>query len=503
MISQAYVGVPVVEDAGVAIAAELGRGNRLLEASVELFQKLVSFDDELFDGTGRQVWSKISLQDFTQASTALVYTTESQFDQVRNQARWLANENEFAINGHENRVSYVVGEGHIYKVAAKPDIDVDPAELDAVKAVIDDFVKLNRWHARQQEIVWRRDRDGECFLRFFPGQDGTLRVRFVEPERVRSPQANVDSAVRFGIRFDPDDAETALAYHIQKSADDGNPEPVDAAEVQHRKANVDCTAPRGLPLFYPVRKNLNRAEKLLTNMGHMAGIRAAIALIRKHASGNASTVQNFVDNAADVQTQNSSTGKTMNYRQYAPGTILDTSQAVDYDFPTHQTDIVNFVKALQAELRSIASRLVMPEFMLSSDASNANYASTMVAEGPAVKMFERLQAAMIEDDLDVMWMAVGTAAAAGKVAEDIAERVEITAEGPSVRTRDRLKDAQADAVLINSGVLSKKTMAARHNLDYDAERENMDKEHEEDGGLGAKLDLGDPLELGDKLSLAT
>ena len=34
----------------------------------------------------------------------------------------------------------------------------------------------------------------------------------------------------------------------------------------------------------------------------------------------------------------------------------------------------------------------MPEFMFTSDASNANYASTLVAEGPAVKMFERLQA---------------------------------------------------------------------------------------------------------------
>ena len=40
----------------------------------------------------------------------------------------------------------------------------------------------------------------------------------------------------------------------------------------------------------------------------------------------------------------------------------------------------------------------MPEFMFTSDASNANYSSTLVAEGPAVKMFERLQASMIEQD---------------------------------------------------------------------------------------------------------
>ncbi len=69
---------------------------------------------------------------------------------------------------------------------------------------------------------------------------------------------------------------------------------------------------------------------------------------------------------------------------------------------------------LQAELRAIASRLVMPEFMLTSDASNANYASTMVAEGPAMRMFARLQADLVRadlvnDDLDVMWRVVRAA----------------------------------------------------------------------------------------------
>jgi hypothetical protein len=48
--------------------------------------------------------------------------------------------------------------------------------------------------------------------------------------------------------------------------------------------------------------------------------------------------------------------------------------------------VASFVAVLHAELRAIASRLVMPEFMLTSDASNGNYASTMVAEGPAMRM---------------------------------------------------------------------------------------------------------------------
>ena len=55
---------------------------------------------------------------------------------------------------------------------------------------------------------------------------------------------------------------------------------------------------------------------------------------------------------------------------------------MEYDFPARGLDASSFVAVLQAELRAIAARLVMPEFMFTSDASNANYASTMVAEGP-------------------------------------------------------------------------------------------------------------------------
>ena len=56
-----------------------------------------------------------------------------------------------------------------------------------VQAVLDEFIRLNHWHQRQQEIVRRKDRDGECFLRLFPAADGTTRVRFVEPAQVAAP----------------------------------------------------------------------------------------------------------------------------------------------------------------------------------------------------------------------------------------------------------------------------------------------------------------------------
>ena len=136
-------------------------------------------------------------------------------------------------------------------------------------------------------------------------------------------------------------------------------------------------------------------------MSVVSEIQSAIAVIRKHKAATAAGLADFVANQADVSLTNPATGRTSHFRRYAPGTILDAVAGTDYEFPAAGIDAGRYVTVLQAELRAVASRLVMPEFMLSSDASNANYSSTMVAEGPAVKMFDRLQHEMIEDDLDL------------------------------------------------------------------------------------------------------
>ncbi len=239
---------------------------------------------------------------------------------------------------------------------------------------------------------------------------------------------------------------------------------VDAAGIQHRKANVDANVKRGLPLFYPVRKNLRRADKLLRNMSVVAGIQSAIAIIRKHASGTRSSVQQFVQAQADATLPNP-TGRASHFQRYAPGTILDAFAGTEYEFPVAAIDASRYVAVLQAELRAIASRLVMPEFMLTADASNANYSSTMVAEGPAVRMFERLQHDMIEDDVQVMWRVLGHAVQSGRLRREALAAVNVQCLPPPLAVRDRLKEVQADRILVQSGAMSVQTMAARNGLD--------------------------------------
>ncbi len=292
-------------------------------------------------------------------------------------------------------------------------------------------------------------------------------MRFVEPDQVTAPaEGGANPAASFGILTDESDVETVLAYYV-----DGRP--VDADQIQHRKANVDANVKRGLPLFFPVRKNLRRAEKLLRNMSVVAEIQSAIALIRKHQGGVRGGVQQFAASQTDLTVTQQLTGRTTSFRRFGPGTILDAPGGIEYDFPAAGLDAANFVAVLQAELRAIASRLVMPEFMLTSDASNANYSSTMMAEGPAMRMFARLQADLIQDDLEVMYRVVQAAVDAGGLPNAALQDVVIQAAPPSLEVRDPKQEAEVQQIEYQNGILSPQTWSSRRGLDYDQEQANL------------------------------
>ncbi|MBN2218024.1 MAG: phage portal protein [Pirellulales bacterium] len=447
----------------------------LAEAFDDLWNTFVDPAEAVTDEDGL-AWRQLAAGWSSGGAAEAPFATETELAAIRAECRGLATTNEFAINGHENRISYVVGTGHTYRAVARREDQPDAALIAAVQGVVDEFVRVNRWRARQQEMVRRRDRDGEAFLRLFAAADGIARVRFVEPAQVTTPAAEVgDPAASFGIRTAPEDVENVLAYCV-----DGRW--IDAAEVQHRKANVDVNLKRGLPLFYPVRKNLRRAEKLLRNMSVLAEIQSAIALIRKHGSGTRGSVQRFVDGAADATASDPASGRATHFRRYAPGTILDAFAGTEYEFPTIGLDVSRYVAVLGAELRAIAARLVMPEFMLTSDASNANYASTMVAEGPAVRMFQRLQHEMIEDDLELIDRVLRLAVCAGRLPEASLDRVVVQGFPPSLAVRDRLKETRADEILLRTGAMSRETMARRHGLDPEKERALVDRDEPAAGG---------------------
>ncbi len=440
--------------------------HRLSEACDALWSMFVDPREAYVDDDGTW-WNTIDVKGQPKGYSSVPFATEEQLAEIRQQCRRLAATNEFAINGIENRTSYLVGSGHVYRTSVRKGAEAS-AELELeVQTVLDEFMHLNRWQSRQQEIVRRLDRDGEAFLRFFVDDNGITRIRFVEPDQVQTPSELANhAAASFGIQTEENDVESVLGYFIDGEA-------VDASVIQHRKANVDSNVKRGLPLYYPVRKNLRRIEKLLRNMSVVAEIQSAIALIRKHRGATRSGVEQFVANQSQAAGDQGTNGRTKYLSQYAPGTILDAPAGVEYDFPASGIDAANFVTVLQAELRAVAARLVMPEFMFSSDASNANYASTLVAEGPAVRMFERLQANLVNDDCEVMWRVIENAVRAGKLPGDVRRLVDIQITPPSLQVRDQLRSCQVEKIAFENQVLSPQTWSLRLGLDYDQEQKNL------------------------------
>src|SRR5262245_48243339 len=82
-----------------------------------------------------QAWLPLAGTD-SAGFSQLAPANESQLADVRCQCRRLALENEFAINGHENRVSYIVGPGHTYRATVRKGQQAPPELVADVQRTI-------------------------------------------------------------------------------------------------------------------------------------------------------------------------------------------------------------------------------------------------------------------------------------------------------------------------------------------------------------------------------
>ena len=457
--------------------------NKLME-SLDYFDTLVDPYDAVRGDNG-ELWDQIASAMYGASEPflgLLGFRNELELRMARNLSRLLCKENPWAICGIENRINYSVGTGHTYQVIAKKGQNIDPTIIAAVQKTLDAWTERNKWAAMQEDNLWRCDMDGECILRFFETNEG-LEVRYVEPWQLTTPAAYMDPSHAWGVEVDIEDSQKIIAYWIDSKA-------VSPENVQHRKFNVRRNVRRGIPTFYPCRFHLRRAENLLKNMGLVAELQASIAIIRKWPSGSTgASMGAFQASASQASFTNSTTGERRNFEKFRPGTILDVKAGYDYDYPGAGIDASNYAECLQCELRSVSARLNMPEWMLTADASNANYASTMVSEGSSVKMFERLSAAIERDDLEIIWKALRVAARKmnSVFPVEILDQLDITVGVPKIIARDRLQDVQADQIEMAMGILSPQTACSDNDRDYQQEMANMEDHCDRFGGRPATL----------------
>lgn len=416
-----------------------------------------------------------------------IYETEQDLDELRAISRIIADSTVPGIAALTNLTNYVIGKGFVYKAMPAKGV-TDKALSDEVQSVIDDFLERDRWCIyRERELFRSSRRDGE-YLLWLKNEGGFTTSRIVDVARIRQPEQlpPVGVSWSFGVETDADNLEDVAGYHVQWDDFTAQLDYLDSSAVFHLKLNVDSGVKRGVSDFFALNPDLPSIRKLLRNMVKGGSVQAAIAYIVEHAQGvTQSQVEAMRSGSATLKYDKTyPTGTKQRYVvEDRPGTRIDVAKGQVYKGSPLASGEAGraFVEILSAGLRSIGSRWCMPEYMISGDASNANYASTKEAGTPFVKNCEAEQAIYCDQYRRVMWKVVENACRAGVIRRPFAEvrrAIEIQVESPAIAIRDPDKETARRQILRQEGILSAITWASQENLDYDQEVRNGAKKME-------------------------
>jgi capsid protein len=345
----------------------------------------------------------------------------------------------------------------------------------------EEFVRENDFERRTREIVRRSFRDGECFLRYFINEEtGKVRIRFLEPEEIADPEGKIS----YGIETDPDDIENPLRYF--RASEEKLIEVIPADLVQHIKILVDSNVKRGLSFLYGVMPLITKYEQWLNDRIVLNKIRSAVAIVRKVSAPRGELASFSREGLTDCARR----------RMWKPGSIITVSDGVDYQIlsPNLQAHDVQYDG--RNILLSIASGCGLAEYMVSADASNANYASTMVAESPSVREFEDWQQFFEAEFAEIFRRVIRAGIDSGALpAERMATQKETAEDGVEVSREVLVKTSLSCDVLFpplvhrnlkdetealkmhkEMSIISNHTLAGKLGYDYRVELSKMEKE---------------------------
>jgi len=379
-------------------------------------------------------------------------------EDLREQARRLVRDNPYACNIINVYRNYVVGTGMRHEIEPIERVDelVADDRRDSRRRYIaqlwQEFLDVNDWDKGQRrdwEYCVRTWRDGECFVRVFRAAQWPPRIHFVDPEQVApDPRTGEPSE---GIETAPDNVEEVLAYHLVYK---DRHERVEADRMVHTKINVDSNVKRGVSLFAPIIESLKRFHSWLEVELIHRKLASSIVLVRKHSQSYPGAVGPYAQGLEDSRRP----------LKLMPGTVLDV-QGFDLEFLSPQTHFADASLLGRMILLSIAAGAGLPEFMLSADASNANYASTLVAEGPAVRHFAAWQRFFMGQWQKLFALVMREAEWLGLLERGESRHWRLQITPPPLAVRNRHEEAQADALYYDRGALSARELARRDHAD--------------------------------------
>ena len=456
----------------------------------EAFGDLIDPLEYLHDTPGWRAGWAISQQyaDRKAGELGPIIQNEQDLATIRGLARAVADVSVYAKSAMNNLGNYVIGRGLMYKAIRRRNVEetLEEDTISRVNKVINEFLMRSKWGtaSRRKRILRRTRRDGELLTAIYPIGDGRCNVRILEPGLLREP---IDQAILrdggdwgFGVHTDDEDPETIYQYHIQWSDKPDDFTQFKPLRFHHVKCNVDDDVKRGLSDFYPVERYLRHAGKLLENTAIGGSILAAIAMIVEHAPGvGQAGVESFTAGQRyDTQSEPTPKGsRQRTIQKYNPGTIAHVPNGQKYvGSPLSNRGAGDSMVVInQAVLRTVGTNWAMPEYMISGDASNNNYASILESGTPFVLFVTGIQGECAEQDSELLWKILKVAHEAKRFGsvdfEQLQEEIEIQIEAPQVARTLSAEDTNRRAVLYEKGAMSMRTWQSQEDLDPDVEAE--------------------------------
>jgi hypothetical protein len=373
--------------------------------------------------------------------------------------------------------------------------------------VWNEWERQNNWQSLEREIAHRLWRDGEVFIwRVNNNSDLSgdmelannlrdfgltvedvatteymldLGLRLIDPEYIRDPLDQVSH----GILTASGDVENVVGYLYSVSNTPQDRAFIPADDVIHIKIRVDSDTKRGRSVIEPLLQPNAYYEEWLEYRMVLSKVRTAVAWVRT-VDGSPTQVSSIRDNQATQRPTDYVRGDKRLQMPRA-GTVITASNGINYDFKSPNLQAADSSHDGREIKLNIAASTGLPEYMF-GDASNANYASTMVAESPAVREFEYWQDFLSGYFAQIWDWVIGSAVDAGLVSETElltgGGAVDITFE--PMLARSAVDEAKANQIKNAAGVLSRRSWAEETGLDYETERLRIADEKEQDIELG-------------------
>jgi len=416
----------------------------------------------------------------------------------------------WGCNARENKKFYTCHTGHTYSIKPRGQSDSENEQLKsaivAMQDYLSDWQRRNKWGLRQGEVSERLDEEGEVLDVVYYPDGGEIELSFAEPvDLALDPRSRYQDAYEtgaeyvdeLGVRWTNNILHRLMGYFID-GGDDGSGQWIrelttaprdqfglvdfdllsgsdewsnsNAARsvILGRRRNVTSRSPRGVNYFWEVRDELKYGKTLLGNLMRVSTFQSTFGALRTVTGAmDGDRVRDYMSRGAS-----GSSGSIETFDQPEVAVVTKPS-TVTYEFPETGAQNENMILFLDALLRACAAGLKLPEFMLTMNVSQGNFASTLVSEGPFHKAVGYWQEQMSSEDLLILDQVLRTAArnveGVGFTIEDV-NRVRVSATGPIVQTRNRNEEWEIHFDAWKSGRISGKTLNKRMGWDYEEEQ---------------------------------